>query len=327
MTIQQKRTGQSPAGTQQNTHFNFFFLGSNIYIYLSSILFFKNSRIIRKVKSNECRRLTSNTLINIPPNRELNLFVCLGVHGESFYTPPVSPQSDVPALRPLQPSSPQPSSAAPVTSPPPVPLIREKKAESGIASSASSPHRDGKPPPPVNSSSFSSDPTVTLVHSKPKGQAVFGRNGGPPTTTPRAEVSQEKPLTLSPSKSPSNCCRTSVQGSCSGQSGPEWDSGLNQSLLPDPGELEKLLEECRTTLGIAASQDVALSTAGKSQRPVMINEDRISLLHDFFDILSCTEKGKSFTLTFLFVRYLTGVLRCSLRDSEAAPDRSEVSED
>lgn len=193
----------------------------------------------------------------------------------------MSPQSDVPALRPLQPSSPQPSSAALVTSPPPVPLIREKKAEPSITPSASSPHRDWKPHPPVTSTSFSSDPTITLVHSKAKGQAVFGSNGGPPTSTPRAEVSQEKPLTISPSKSPSTCCSSSVQDSCSGQSGAEWDSGLSQSLLPDSGELEKLLEECKATLGITASQDVALSTAGKSQTSTMINEYRISLLHDF----------------------------------------------
>lgn len=61
----------------------------------------------------------------------------------------------------------------------------------------------------------------------------------------------------------------------------EWDSGLSQSLLPDSGELEKLLEECRVTLGITASQDVAPSTAGKSQTSVMTNESRISLLQHF----------------------------------------------
>lgn len=234
MTAQSRRTGQSSAGAQPNTHFNFFKCN------FPAILFIK----------------------------KVCLFVCLGVHGESFHTPPVSPQRDVPALRPLPSSPPQPSSAAPVTSPPPVPPTREKKAESGLAPTASSPHRDCKPHPPVSSSGLSGDPKVALAHSKAKEQADFGRNGGPPTSTPRAEVSQEKPLAISPSKSPSKspstCCSSSVQGSCSGQSGAEWDSGLSQSLLPDPGELEKLLEECRTTLGIAASQDGALSTAGKS---------------------------------------------------------------
>lgn len=220
----------------------------------------------------------------------------------------MSPQSDVPAPRPLQPSSPQPSSAAPLTSPPPVPLIREKKAESGIVPSASGPRRDWKPHPPVTSASSSSEPAVTLVHSKAKGQAVFGRNGGPPTSTPWAEVSQEKPQTVSPSKSPpkspTTCCSSSGQGSCSGRSGAEWDSGLSQSLLLDSGELEKLLEECKATLGITTS----LSTAGKSQTSVMINESRIALLHAFFFfyfivpriLFPAWRKAKCFCLTFPF---------------------------
>lgn len=175
----------------------------------------------------------------------------------------MSPQSDVPAVRPLQPSSPQPPSATPVSSPPPVPLIKEKKAESGMAPSTPSPQRDWKPHPPVSSTSCSSDPTVTLVHSKEKGQAVLERKGGPPTSTPRAEVSQEKPLSISPSVSPSTCCSPSVQLTSSGRSRAEWDSALSQSLLPDSGELERLLEECRATLGVPASQDAALSPAGK----------------------------------------------------------------
>lgn len=60
----------------------------------------------------------------------------------------------------------------------------------------------------------------------------------------------------------------------SGSSGQKWrerDSGLSQSLLPDQEaggsqgeELDQLLEECRTTLGITASQDGATNTAGKS---------------------------------------------------------------
>lgn len=219
----------------------------------------------------------------------------------------MSPQSDDPALRPLHPTSPQPSSAAPVTSPPPVPLAREKKAPS-----ASSPHRDWKPHPPVSPSSFSGDPTVTLVHSKVKGQAVFGRDGGPPTSTPRAEDSQEKPLTVSPSKSPPT---TPVQGSSSGHKGTEWDSGLSQSLAPDCGELEKLLEECRGTLGLTTAQDVTLSAAGKSQTSVTINEHRISPLPDFYCTASKTPCLYS------------AVLRCLPRDAEAAPDGGEVSED
>lgn len=198
----------------------------------------------------------------------------------------MSPQSDAPALRPLHPASPQPYAAAPVTSPPPVPLARDKKLPSA---STSTPTRDWKPRPPVSPGSFSSDPTVTLVHSKVKGQADIGRNGGPPTSTPRDEVTQEKPLTIIPSQSPSP---PPVQGSSSRQSGTEWDSGLSQSLLPDSGELEKLLEECRATLGITTSQDVTPSAAGKSQTSVTINKSRTSPLPVLYSAVS--------TISFLY---------------------------
>lgn len=55
----------------------------------------------------------------------------------------------------------------------------------------------------------------------------------------------------------------------SGQNWRERDSGLSQSLLPGHEsadghgeELENLLEECRTTLGITASQDGPTNTTG-----------------------------------------------------------------
>lgn len=58
-------------------------------------------------------------------------------------------------------------------------------------------------------------------------------------------------------------------GSSSGQNRRERDSGLSQSELLEAGDghgedLEKLLEECRTTLGLTASQDGATKTAGKN---------------------------------------------------------------
>ncbi len=66
-------------------------------------------------------------------------------------------------------------------------------------------------------------------------------------------------------------------GSSSGQNWRERDSGLSRSLLPvhEAGdsqgeELEKLLEDCRTTLGITAGQDGATNTAGKSQNTLYI---------------------------------------------------------
>lgn len=166
--------------------------------------------------------------------------------------------------------SPHPSSTAPVTSPPPVPNISGKKAQCGLTPTASSPPHDGRPHPPVRSDSFTSDPGDSLVLNKARGQAAYGRNGVPPTSTPRALVSQGKLVAISPTKTSSSQCSSSpVEGSCSGQNWRERDSGLSQSLLPDAGgnhseELEKLLEECRTTLGITSTQDTAMNTTGKS---------------------------------------------------------------
>ncbi|KAG8013590.1 hypothetical protein GBF38_022041, partial [Nibea albiflora] len=192
-----------------------------------------------------------------------------GVHGDTFHTPPASPQSDGPPYMPgvpqfIHPTSPQPSSAAPASSPPPVPGLASsgKKVQSATTPTTSSSPPDWRPnPPPVSSNSFTVATGVSLVHNKPgntlvKGQAALGRNGGPPTSTPRTP--QGKTVSVSPTKSPSSPCSVSpVVGSSSGQSWRERDSGLSQSLLPghDAGdsqneELEKLLEECRTTLEI-----------------------------------------------------------------------------
>lgn len=104
-----------------------------------------------------------------------------------------------------------------------------------------------------------------------KGQAAFGRNGGPSASTPRPPVCQGKTVAISPTKSPSSVCSASpVVGSSSGPTWRERDSGLSQSLLPahEAGdsqgeELDQLLEECRTTLGISGSQDGVMNTAGK----------------------------------------------------------------
>ncbi|XP_042357374.1 cytospin-B isoform X2 [Plectropomus leopardus] len=203
-----------------------------------------------------------------------------GAHGDSFHTPPASPQSDDPPLMPgvpqlLNPTSPQPSPAAPVSSPPPVPVLTTsgKRAQSGITTTTSSPP-DWRPRPPVSPNSSTVGPGFSPLHSKPgstvsKGQAAFGRNGGPPTSTPRPLVSQGKTVANSPTKSPSSLCSASpVVGSSTQQNWRERDSGLSQSLLPahEAGdskgeELEKLLEECRTTLDIIASQDEATNAA------------------------------------------------------------------
>ncbi|XP_071354642.1 cytospin-A isoform X2 [Trachinotus anak] len=209
-----------------------------------------------------------------------------GAHGESFHTPPASPQSDVPAFMPggpqlLQPTSSEPSLAAPVSPPPPVPFITSigKKSQPTTPTTPTTPSSsslapDCRPHSPLSSSSSTTGPGVSPVRNKPaaivvKGNAALGRNGGPPTSTPRTPGSQGRTVAVSPTKSPSSLCSASpLVGSSSGQDWRERDSGLSQSLLArnEAGdghgeELEKLLEECRTSLGITASQDGATNTS------------------------------------------------------------------
>ncbi|XP_070776406.1 cytospin-A [Enoplosus armatus] len=203
-----------------------------------------------------------------------------GAHGDSFHTPPASPQSDGPTFIPGVPqllhlTSPRPSPSAPVSSPPPVPVLSSsgKKVQSSTTPTTPSPPPDWRPHPPASSNSSTIGPGVSPVHSKPgstvvKGQAALGRNGGPPTSTPRSPVSQGKTVAISPAKSPSLCSASPVVGSSLGQNWRERDSGLSQSLLPSQEagdsrgeELEMLLEEGRTALGVTASQDGAIDTA------------------------------------------------------------------
>ncbi|XP_026159257.1 cytospin-A [Mastacembelus armatus] len=199
-----------------------------------------------------------------------------GAHGESFHTPPTSPQTEGPVFMPAvpqlhHPTSSRPSHAAPVSPPPPVPVVTSsgKKSLPGT----SSPAPDWKPWPPVSSSSSAVGSGVSQGHSKTgttvvKEHVSLGKNGGPPTSTPRTPVSQWNTAAGSPTKCPSSLCGASpVEGGSSGKNWGERDSGLSQSLLPghEAGdgrgeELEKLLEECRTTLGITASQDGAMDT-------------------------------------------------------------------
>lgn len=77
-------------------------------------------------------------------------------------------------------------------------------------------------------------------------------------------------MTVSPTRTPSSLCSASpVVGSSSGRSWRERDSGLSQSLLPaheaadsQGEEVERLLEECRKTLGVTFCKDGATSTTG-----------------------------------------------------------------
>ncbi|KAM8917570.1 CD109 antigen [Spinachia spinachia] len=202
--------------------------------------------------------------------------------GDSFHTPPASPQTDGPPSLPDVPSflqrtppppplPPHPPSGPPVSSPPPVPVPPSsgKKAQpsSNTTTTTTAPIAapDGRPRPPLGSNSFTFGPGVGPVKSGVtvgKGQEALGRNGGPPTSTPRPPAAQ--------GKSPASPCSASpvVVGGSSVPNGKERDSGLSRSLLGGQeggggqGEaLEKLLEECRSTLGITASQDGTKNTA------------------------------------------------------------------
>ncbi|XP_058471308.1 cytospin-A [Solea solea] len=193
-----------------------------------------------------------------------------GTHGDSFHTPPATPQSGMPPFIP-QLTTPLSSLAAPVSPPPPIPVqipstVKTPQPTTTITTTttitaSSSP--DQRPHASVGSSSSTTGLSISPVHSKPgatvvKGAPALGRNGGPPTSSPRTPGSKGKSVPLSPSKSPSSPCSASpLAGSSSSQSWRERDSGLSQSLLPahESGdshaeELGRLLQDSRTILGI-----------------------------------------------------------------------------
>lgn len=96
----------------------------------------------------------------------------------------------------------------------------------------------------------------------------MGRNGGPQTSTPRTLVSQGNNGDISPTKSPSSVCSGSpVEGSSPENTWKEKDSGVGRSLLQGQAvedkrddDLQRLLDECKTTLGITPDQDGTMNT-------------------------------------------------------------------
>ncbi|XP_077407382.1 uncharacterized protein LOC144038608 [Vanacampus margaritifer] len=195
-----------------------------------------------------------------------------GNHLDSFHTPPASPQSDTPGFVPSAPQilpnvSPKPPGA--FSSSPPTSVLASSGIKRSQPSSAIPPPEWRPPPPRHNSNSSATVSAVSPASTKPestlavKGHITSGRNGSPSTSTPRTAVAQGKCVPVSPAKSPSATCSSSP--AVCGSSGPKWrerDSSLSQSLLPAPEtrdvqskELERLLDECRTTLGTSNSQD------------------------------------------------------------------------
>ncbi|CAJ1073874.1 cytospin-A [Xyrichtys novacula] len=133
------------------------------------------------------------------------------------------------------------------------------------------PRPEWRPYPPLSSHSTTIGGSgVNSQHNNPgttafKRQTSFGRNGGSLTSTPLSTVSQGKTMTVSPTRTPSSACSASpVVGNSSGRNWRERDSGLSEFSLPShegsdsrKDEVERLLEECRTTLGITAGEDGA----------------------------------------------------------------------
>nr|XP_046165226.1 cytospin-A isoform X2 [Oncorhynchus gorbuscha] len=105
----------------------------------------------------------------------------------------------------------------------------------------------------------------------PEGWVVMGCNGGPTRSSPRIPVPQGKSSSMSPTKTPSSLGSSLSSASPispvspSGQG--EKDSGLSLTTLEhhgsadNQGEIERLVEECRTALGLSPSQYATLNIA------------------------------------------------------------------
>uniref|UniRef100_A0A3Q2QH95 Cytospin-A n=1 Tax=Fundulus heteroclitus TaxID=8078 RepID=A0A3Q2QH95_FUNHE len=185
---------------------------------------------------------------------------------ESFHTPPSSPQCSILQLPPT--TTPHALSPSPA-----VAIISSGKKSQQCSPRTSIPPPDWRPPPPVSPNSSAISPVVSPVLKKTdntvadKGKASSGRNGGLPTSTFRTSGSQVKSVAVSPIKSHLPMCSTPPATSSVDQSKKERDSSLSESLLPcneerdiQSKELAKLLEECRTTLGVTDKQDGTTST-------------------------------------------------------------------
>ncbi|KAM4625676.1 uncharacterized protein ACJ7VT_004028 [Polymixia lowei] len=200
-----------------------------------------------------------------------------GSHMEVFHTPPTSPVTDVPNVPQLKNlNTPQPLPGVPVSSPHPAPhsVSTGKKSQPSITTATTpTPSPDWKPSPPVGSNRCAIDSGTSPVQNKPgsaavpKGQVALRPNGSPSTSTPRTLVCQGKSVAMSPAKSTPSPCSASPVASPSGLGWRERDSGLSPSPLrgheasdSQGEEMDKVLEECRTILGIPSSQDGAVGT-------------------------------------------------------------------
>nr|XP_014005046.1 unnamed protein product [Salmo salar]XP_014005123.1 unnamed protein product [Salmo salar]XP_014005248.1 unnamed protein product [Salmo salar] len=105
----------------------------------------------------------------------------------------------------------------------------------------------------------------------PKGRVVMGCNGGPIRSSPRIPVPQGKSSSMSPTKTPSSLGSSLSSASPISLVSPseqsKKDSGLSLTTLEhhgaadNQGEIERLVEECRTALGLSPSQYATLNSA------------------------------------------------------------------
>ncbi|XP_034153097.1 cytospin-A [Esox lucius] len=114
----------------------------------------------------------------------------------------------------------------------------------------------------------------------------MGNNGGPSSSTPKTAGPQGRSGTISPAKGPSSLgspIYLTDQVSLSEQSCKEKDSGLCRSMLEGhvaadsrQNEMERLVDECRTALGLSPSQYAALSNADVLKRLLVERQELTS---------------------------------------------------
>lgn len=187
----------------------------------------------------------------------------VGPHADSFHTPPGSPQSEGPSLTSSASYS-SSSSTIPLSSSVP-PLLHTTGGKKALPTpiSANSPPLppNRKPHSPVHFTSHaSSTHRKTGSTTGTKGQLSLWTNGTPQTSTPKTTGNGED---LSSTKSPSS----SVEGCSPNKTWKERDSGVSQSpqQSQEAGDrqdedLQMLLDECRTTLGITSEEDGLANT-------------------------------------------------------------------
>ncbi|KAL0969279.1 hypothetical protein UPYG_G00224940 [Umbra pygmaea] len=198
-----------------------------------------------------------------------------------FQTPPTSPVTfSLPPNTPIAPSTPA-------------------QTENPHQSAAFAPAHPAAPPPasapdlnvrrPVPGFIYPQGRTGNDVASI-RERVEVGHNGGPVSSTPKTPVPEGKSVAISPTNSPLSLGEVSPSGeSCK-------DSGLCQSLLEGHGdadslELERLVEECRTALGLTPSQYAVLNSADVLKRLLLDRQELTAELQSLKETTQ-TERGE-----------------------------------